>query len=99
MDAISLKHNDAFPTININDECVLDLPEEGLITFRYKRGSIVARSATKKEKASASTTLELTKICDYEEADPEEIEEKEEYRDSPIDKLFSKALDEKPEDE
>lgn len=99
---VSLKRegmgSDSFPSVTISDACVLDLPEEGLITFRYKRGALVARSATRKEKASASTTLELCKICDFEEAEPEELTKEEETRDSPIDRLFDRVKEDEPED-
>lgn len=89
-----------FQTISLDCPEVLKFPEDGLVTFRFKRGQIVARSATRSQGASASCTLELTKLCSVEEAEPEENEDAgDDYRDSPIDKLFEQAQGAEPEEE
>lgn len=85
------------PCVTINGPEALTFPEDGLVTFRFKRGVITARSASKREKASASVTLELTKLCDIEEAEAEENTDS--GTGSPIDDLFKKATYDKPEDE
>jgi hypothetical protein len=87
----------AYPQVTLSCAEVLQLPEYGLITFRFKRGAIVARSASRSEKASASTSIELCDLCGFKEAEPDEVPEKEEK--SAIDKLFEQAQEEQPEAE
>jgi hypothetical protein len=89
----------ACPSVSLDCLEVLKFPEDGLVTFRFKRGQIVARSATRSKPASASCTLELTKLCSVEEAEPEELPKEEEARDNPIDRLFESALEDEPEAE
>ena len=88
------------PSVTVNGPEALKFPEDGLVTFRFKRGVIVARSASKREKASASVTLELTKLCEIEECEPEELSsDLSETSGNPIDDLFKQAVDEAPEEE
>lgn len=88
------------PTVHIEGPVALTLPEYGLITFRYKRGSITARSASRREKASASVMLELTELCEAEETEPEDDSyEDGKDKDNPIDRLFDQANEDAPEEE
>ncbi len=65
---------------------VAELPEEGCITFRFKRGP---RTVTEGEGgiSRASVDLRLLEICEVEAEEGEESEKK----DDPIDKLFAEA--------
>ena len=87
------------PSISISCPEVLDIPEDFVVTLRGHRGPIVAKSASRGEKASASTTLHFTCLCSVEEAEREELNAPEETRDSPIDKLFKRAQDERGEED
>ena len=80
----------------LDNLCVLELPEEGIISFHYKKGPVTATEAGKGKPAHASADLLLTEICDYGEHDKnDESESSEESKDSyegqSIDDLFEEA--------
>lgn len=88
------------PTVTINGPEALSIPEHFTITFHGTRGQIVARSATRHEKATASVVLHLHKMLSVEEADAPDGAEDEAGEDkNPIDKLFEQAQYEAPEEE
>lgn len=82
----------------IDDLAVLDLPDEGCITFKYKKGPVTATEASEDRPARASATLRLLEICDAESEDLEE-EKDETDSDKSIDELFEEAGSESPVDE
>lgn len=67
---------------------VSELPEEGCITFRFKRGP---RTVTEGDSgiARASVDLRLTEICDVEAHESDD-----EPKEDPLDELFKKAASE-----
>lgn len=80
-----------YPCVTIDGPGALNFPEEGIVTFRFKRGQIVARSASRGQPASASVPLQLTKLCGIEEAEPDESYEAADIEGDPIDRLFNQA--------
>lgn len=78
-----------FPTVRIEGPQALDFPEDCLVTFKVRRGEVVARSASRGRPASASVELHLVEVCDVEECERDE----EEVEDSvnPIDRLFEQT--------
>lgn len=80
---------------------LLDFPECGLVTFKYERGQLILKSATRSEEASATATLHLKEVCSVCECEYEKDEEPEEEGDSSrLDKLFaSVGPQEEEEDE
>jgi hypothetical protein len=82
----------------LDDLVVLDLPEEGCITFMYKKGPVTATEASGGSPARASATLRLLEIR---ECKPEEVEEDEDEQDTDksIDDLFEEASSDISEDE
>jgi hypothetical protein len=88
------------PTITLHCPEALAIPEHFLVTFKGERGQRILKSASRSEKASCTVVLHLHKLCEVEEAEPEELDhEEDETRDSPIDRLFEKAEQEQPEEE
>jgi hypothetical protein len=79
------------PCVTIDGPAALTFPEDCLVTFRVKRGQIVARSASRNQKASASVQLQLVKLCGIEQAEADDSDDKpaEEY--DHLDKLFEQA--------
>jgi hypothetical protein len=82
----------------LDDLAVLDLPDEGCITFMYKKGPVTATEASGDSPARASATLRLLEIRACE---PEEVEEDEDEQDTDksIDELFEEASSDISEDE
>lgn len=80
-----------YPCVTIDGPEALNFPEEGIVTFHFKRGQIVARSASRGQPASASVPLQLTKLCGIEEAEPDESYEAADIEGDPIDRLFNQA--------
>ncbi len=90
-----------YPSVNIDGPQALRFPECALVTFRVKRGQVVARSAGNGQPASASVQLELCEVVSIEESESDENEGYE-AEENPIDKLFAQAApdeDDKPEEE
>lgn len=83
----------------IDDLAVLDLPENGCITFRFKKGPVTATEASGDAPARASATLRLLEICECEAEESEEEDEYEEDADKSIDDLFEEASSDISEDE
>lgn len=80
----------------VSNDRVTELPEEGEITFRFRRGPITTVEALRGSPGRASVDLSLFEICAV-KADKNE----QEYSgdgDSVIDDLFEKAKTEKYED-
>jgi hypothetical protein len=78
----------------LDNLCVLELPEEGIISFHYKKGPVTATEAGKGKPAHASADLLLTEICDYNDgSDHENYKESEDSEDDnqTIDDLFEEA--------
>ncbi len=70
----------------IDNPRVVDLPEQGCITFRFTRGPLTIRESGANRPGSASADLTLTEICEVTEEDaPEGIESKD-----VVDDLFEK---------
>lgn len=84
----------------IDDLCVLEMPDEGCVTFRYKKGPVTATEAKGDRPARASADLRLLEICDV-EASASEKEEPADDVEEAIDELFEEALrtEESAEDE
>lgn len=82
----------------LDDLAVLELPEEGCITFMYKKGPTTVTEASGDSPARASATLRLLEIRACE---PEEVEEDEDEQDTDksIDDLFEEASSDISEDE
>ena len=77
--------------LHLSNPCVVGLPEEGLITFRYRRGDL---HLVKGESSKAYTDLNLTEIVDV------KAEEEKDDKDSESDKfdaLFKQAIKEDAE--
>lgn len=74
----------------LRDLCVLDLPDEGCITFKYKKGPVTATEASKDSAATASCDLTLTAICAVEAETGEKVD-KNDDADESIDELFEQA--------
>jgi hypothetical protein len=86
----------------LDDLAVLDLPEEGCVTFKYKKGPVTATESSGDAPARASATLRLLEICACEAEDVEDKEEDDEYEgdaDKSIDELFEEASSDISEDE
>lgn len=66
---------------------VVSLPEEGKVTFYFRRGPVTIKEGREDEGASASVDLTLTEICACEEC---EVEEKSEPKmaEHALDSLF-----------
>jgi hypothetical protein len=79
---------------------VVELPEEGKITFVFKRGPVTLREGTEERPGSASVDLRLLEICDVCACEVE-AREKGEYGESEnaIDSLFESLRKEAPETE
>lgn len=75
----------------IDDLCVLEMPDEGCVTFRYKKGPVTATEAKGDRPARASADLRLLEICDV-KAETSEKEEPADDVDEAIDELFEEAL-------
>lgn len=77
---------------------VVSLPEEGKITFYFKRGPVTIKEGRGDEGASASVDLTLTEICAVEEC---EVEEKSEPKmaEHALDSLFEQLRGGKKESE
>ena len=86
----------------LDDLAVLELPEEGCITFMYKKGPTTVTEASGDSPARASATLRLLEIraCEPEEVEEgEEEDEDEQDIDKSIDDLFKEASSDISEDE
>ena len=104
MDPISLKRDEGLNApamagedglfLHISNPCVVDLPESGLITFRYRRGDL---HLVKGEEVRAFTDLNLTEIVDVESCE-DESEDDEKAEDN-LDKLFAEAAKAEPSEE
>jgi hypothetical protein len=75
----------------LRDLCVLDLPDEGCITFKYKKGPVTATEAGEDTAASASCDLTLTAICAVEAEEGEKVEDDMDETSESIDELFEQA--------
>ena len=75
---------------------VVELPEQGLISFYYKRGPITLVEGGEDSEGRASADLTLTEICDVCECEvPGYTEEQE--TESKIDEIFESLRGEKEE--
>lgn len=74
----------------LNNPCVLDLPAEGTITFRFKKGPMTVTEGTDKRPAKASADLCLYEIVSSEEGEAQKDDDTDESQDA-IDDLFDKA--------
>ena len=69
----------------IDNPRVVELPEQGCITFRFSRGPVTITEASKSSAARAHVDLTLTEICDVKEEEaPEGVEAKD-----ALDELFA----------
>jgi len=75
----------------LRDLCVLDLPDEGCITFKFKKGPVTATEASEDSPASASCDLTLTAICDVKAEENKGTEMDSDETSESIDELFEKA--------
>lgn len=71
----------------ISNPRVIDLPHEGCITFRFKRGPLTVTEAKDGRPGEARVDLSLLEICDVEAHESEESESDED----PIDRYFRDA--------
>jgi hypothetical protein len=74
----------------LDDPRVVELPECGCITFRFKRGPVTIKEGGSGREASASADLTLTEICAVKEEASGDVEEyeKSDKVENQIDKLF-----------
>lgn len=82
----------------VNNPRVIELPEEGCITFRFRRGPVTIVGPSRHGPGTASADLTLTEICEVEKSEAEEYE-KPTQLEGVIDELFSKLVPETPEEE
>lgn len=79
---------------------VVDLPEEGCITFRFRRGPAMVKEPFKGTPGSASVDLTLLEICDVkDEAMPSDDKSGRRKSEETIDKLFEEAREDEEEDD
>lgn len=83
------------PRVFLDNPAVLDLPDEGTITFRFKRGPITIREPHRGQSGSASADLCLCQLLSWTEEEPaddgdEDNETSPAGRDR-IDELFEEA--------
>lgn len=84
----------------IDNPAVATMPEEGLITFRYRRGPLSLRESSGERPGSANADFTLTEICEVKEEKASSAVEAEAK--DVVDELFesiSKAAAEKAGDE
>ena len=84
--------------ISVNSPRVLEIPENGCITFRFKRGTVTLQSSSAGNPGSARADLELLEIVDVEAGECDEPETKESAPDK-IDELFRQLTTEPDGDE
>lgn len=72
----------------ITNPRVLELPEEGYITFRFTRGKVRIVEGDDNRESEASVDLTVTEICDV-KADEGPEEKVHERAENAIDELFS----------
>lgn len=70
---------------------VVQLPEEGKITFYFKRGPVTVREPTEHSPGSASVDLRLTEICDVCACEVETPASDAQESSKLIDELFAKV--------
>jgi hypothetical protein len=75
----------------LRDLCVLELPDEGCITFKFKKGPVTATEAGEDTPACASCDLTLTAICAVEAEENEGTEKYPDKSSESIDDLFEQA--------
>jgi hypothetical protein len=80
----------------VDNPRVVELPEEGKITFYFKRGPITVREGVEDRPGSASADLNLTEICDVCACEAPEYSEARETENK-IDELFEELRGEKEE--
>jgi hypothetical protein len=86
-------------TVRIDHPCVIDLPKNGLITFRYTRGPVTATEAHAGQPARASAELQLLEICDCDGSDAERYgEDDREETENSVDRLFRQARGDQDEE-
>jgi hypothetical protein len=83
-------------SLYINHPCVVDLPEEGTITFRFKRGPVTLTQATKSSPSRATTDLCLCEIVDCTE-EKSESESEATREANAIDRIFEQVRKEEKE--
>lgn len=84
----------------IDNPEVANMPEEGLITFRFKRGPLTLRESDDSRPGSANAQFTLTEICDVTEDKGSSAKEPEAK--DVVDELFKsiqEAAEKKAEDE
>lgn len=79
----------------ISDPRVLDLPLEGEITFRYRRGPATVTEAVKGKEARASADFTLLEIVECEECEVESEASETEESSARIDRLLKESVEEK----
>lgn len=84
--------------LHIENACVAELPEEGEITFRYKRGPVTLVGSTKDSPARAYADFNLTEITCCEACKSEEDSDTKKTE-SRIDELLEEALESESEKE
>ena len=74
----------------VSNPRVVDLPEQGCITFRFKRGPLTIKEGYKGSPGSASADLTLLEICDVKDEESPEVKESKDT----IDEIFNSIRDE-----
>lgn len=81
----------------LDDPRVVELPEEGCITFRFKRGPVTLVEGSDNRPGRASVDLTLVEICDVKAEELREygVGDESDQTESTIDSLFEKLRGEK----
>lgn len=77
----------------ISDPRVVDLPDGGCITFKFKRGPVTLTESTKSSPGTASCDLTLLEICEVEHVEEynDQDADNDSRPDNVIDELFREA--------
>lgn len=87
----------------VSDPKVVDLPPEGKVTFKFKRGPVTLREGRGEQEGTASVDLSLFEICEVEECPVSGPAEPDRETENAIDEIFEsirgKGMEKSEEDE
>jgi hypothetical protein len=82
----------------VSNPKVVDLPEEGKITFKFKRGPVTLREGRGESEGTASVDLSLYEICEVEECPVTGSAEPDRETENAIDDIFESIRGKKSEE-